>query len=562
MHDFVRLYRNLDASNRTTDKVSALAEYFRAADAADAAWVLALLGGRPPRRSVTAARLRRAAARVAGIEDWLFDECYRVAGDLAETIALLLPPGTATDDRCLAEWIHDDLLPLARCDEAEQVRRLTEIWGRLDTEARFVWNKLLTGAFRVGVSKSLVMRGLSEACSIPVQVLERRVSGTWKPDRAAFARLVADVGTGEDSDRPYPFCLAHPWAGLNDTHTPPVEEFHIEWKWDGIRAQGLRRTTQASLWSRGDELLDEQFPEIVTALELLPAGTVLDGEVLPWRDGRPLPFARLQTRITRKRVTRALLAETPAVFMAFDLLEQDGTDLRSMPLFERRQHLERLFENVRSGPLRLADRVTATDWEQLDELRRDARAYGAEGLMLKRRDSVYESGRVQGAWWKWKTDPFSVDAVLVYAQAGHGRRADLFTDYTFAVWHAGVLVPFAKAYSGLTDAELKEIDAFVKKSASQKFGPVRAVKPELVFEIAFEGLRRSDRHKSGVAVRFPRIVRWRRDKTAEAADTLELLLSLAPEESASLQSGGRNPRTVVEPTARQLRFDWSDENPG
>lgn len=560
MQDFVRLYRDLDASTRTTDKVAVLADYFRGADAADAAWVLALLGGRPPRRVVPSALLKRAAGQVAGVSDWLFDECYRVAGDLAETIALLLPPGSGSDERGLASCITDELLPLARCDEAQQVRRLATIWGRLDTDARLIWNKLLTGAFRVGVSRSLLLRGLSEARGIPVQVLERRLAGEWRPDRPFFERLVSPVGEGDDSDRPYPFCLAHPWTDSSEDASHSLAHFLVEWKWDGIRAQALRRAHEASLWSRGDELLDTPFPELAAAIEELPTGTVLDGEIVPWRDGRPLPFARLQTRITRKRVTRALLAETPVVFIAFDLLEEAGRDLRPLPLIERRARLERLFAGRDLAPLQLADHVSATRWEQLDQLRRDARTRGAEGVMLKRLDSPYETGRVRGVWWKWKSDPFSVDAVLVYAQAGHGRRADLFTDYTFAVWHEGTLVPFAKAYSGLTDAELKEIDTLVKKSSEQKFGPVRAVKPELVFEIAFEGLRRSDRHKSGVAVRFPRILRWRRDKSPADADSLKMLLSLVPSEPDGATRPSRAAtRPASRSSTRQLCFDWDDE---
>jgi DNA ligase-1 len=561
MRDFARLHRDLGASADSSDKIATLADYFRGAEAADAAWALTLLCGSPPRRVMTTAQLRRVACEVAGVAEWLFDECRRVAGDMAETIALLIPQGSEGDTRRLSVWIEDELSTLARCDDRQQLGRLEAAWRRLDVDSRCVWNKLLTGGFRGSVPKGLVLRALAEAYGLPVSVLARRVSRGWTPDRAGFERLVAAVEEQQHSDRPHPFCLAHLWPGSPDQDSLSTDDIFVEWKWDGIRAQALRRSEHTSLWSRDEELLDDRFPEIVEALHGFPEGTALDGEIVPMRDGRPLPFARLEERIARKHVTRTVLEHTPAIFLAFDVLEDAGADIRSLPLIERRGRLERLFEDSSPGAVRLAELVHGRTWEQLDELRRGARGRGVEGLMLKRKDSPYTAGRVQGTWWKWKVDPLLVTAVLVYAQAGEGNRSELFADYSFAVWNNGELVPFAKASCGLTDSEAEEINTFVKQAAVKKFGPVRAVRPELVFEIAFEGLCRSDRHKSGFTVRSPRILRWRRDKTIADADTLERVLSLLPTPPSPPSQSGRARPSPMNPAPRQLRFEWRDSEP-
>jgi DNA ligase-1 len=518
---FARLYAALDETTATGEKVSALAEYFRCAPPADAAWAVHFLIGRRPKRVVSAPKLAAWAAEAAGIPAWLFEESHSAVGDLAETITLLLPDTGASDDRGLRYWVEERLLPLRGQDEAVQREAMLHAWRELDRRERFVWNKLITGAFRVGVSGGLVERALARATGVPESAIAHRLTGGWEPTPEFFARLCAGDVRDTDVSRPYPFFLASPLEGGAEALGDPAE-WLAEWKWDGIRAQLIRRAGRTFLWSRGDELLNGRFPEIEQPAALLPDGTVLDGEVLPWAGDRPLPFAQLQRRIGRKTLTRRILDEVPVALVAYDLLEQGGEDRRSLPLAERRPRLAALLAGTWSGGrLVLSPTVDGGDWSSLAEARDRARDRGAEGLMLKRLSSVYGVGRRKGDWWKWKVEPYAVDAVLMYAQAGSGRRAGLFTDYTFGVWDGGRLVAFAKAYSGLTDGEIRKVDAFIRRNTVEKHGPVRVVRPELVFELAFEGIQPSSRHKSGVAVRFPRIARWRTDKRPEEADTLE-----------------------------------------
>ncbi len=523
---FAALYDAIDASTGTQAKVAALTAYFTHAPPADAAWAVAFLTGRRPRRLVRAPDLRAWAAHAADVPDWLFEESYAQVGDLAETITLLVPPGTEQVTGSFAEWVDTRLLPLGGMPADAQRVALVDAWRALSGTARFVFNKLLTGAFRVGVSDGLVVRALAAASGVPEDVVAHRLMGTWEPSAEWYARLM-DPHTGDaDWSRPYPFCLAYPLerelSGLGE-----VGDWWAEWKWDGIRAQLIKRRGQVLLWSRGEELLTGRFPEVETSAAFLPDGTVLDGELLAWGNDTPQPFSALQRRLNRKTVGRTLLAEVPVRLIAYDCLEDDGHDLRAQPLTERRARLESLVQALPGGAaISMSPLVPAAEWQDLAAARAGARAREAEGLMLKRRASAYGVGRRVGDWWKWKVDPLTVDAVLVYAQAGHGRRAGLYTDYTFAVWNGDALVPFAKAYSGLTDAEIREVDRFVRTHTREKFGPVRTVEPVLVFELAFEGIRESTRHKSGIAVRFPRIARWRHDKTAADADSLETVRAL------------------------------------
>ena len=525
MKSFARLYTALDETTATNEKIAALVDYFRNAPPADAAWAVHFLSGRRPKRLVSARNLRAWAAREAALPDWLFDESYHEVGDLAETITLLLPNDGASSELPLAHWIEQRLLRLRDEDAEVQRELMVQAWRELGRRERFVWNKLITGSFRVGASQRLVVRALAEVSGIEEGVIAHRLMGAWDPTPEFFQRLLAPDTSDADISRPYPFFLAHPLEGL-PAALGDVAEWILEWKWDGIRAQLIRRGGKTFLWSRGEELLSGRFPEVEEVGGLLPEGTAIDGELLPWTEAAPLPFAQLQRRIGRKNLGRKILEEVPVVLVAYDLLEESGVDIRSLPLAERRRRLGALLEVLPGKRLILSPTVAATDWDSAANARRAAREMGAEGVMLKRLTSEYGVGRRRGDWWKWKVDPLTVDAVLIYAQPGSGKRAGLFTDYTFGIWEDDHLVPFAKAYSGLTDEEIRKVDSFVRRNTLEKFGPVRTVKPELVFELHFEGIQRSSRHKSGIAVRFPRMARWRTDKKAEDADTIETVRGL------------------------------------
>ncbi len=525
MRRFTQLYNEIDQTTSTSGKLAALERYFAAAPPADAAWALYLLTGRRLVRAISSRRLRVWAAEEAGIPLWLLDECHEAAGDLSETLALVLPDGGRGTDLSLAELIETRLLPLEQAGEAEQRARLVATWRELDAQQRFLFHKLITRSFRVGAAGRLVIRALAGVSGVDAATLSHRLMGHWRPSAADYARLVAHDPVARDPAQPYPFMLAYP-LDVATIDLGAARDWQAEWKWDGIRAQLIHRA-DVYLWSRGEELINRQFPELVAAGRTLPDGLVLDGEILAWEAGRPLPFAALQRRLNRKRVEPTLWPEVPVVFLAFDLLESGGQDVRTLPLAQRRRELEARLDDCRAGEwFCLSPLVEFGSWSELDSLQPAAREHGAEGLMLKRRDSPYGVGRQRGPWWKWKIEPYRVDAVLIYAQPGSGKRASLYTDYTFGVWHAGELVPVAKAYSGLTDEEIREVDAFVRRHAIARHGPVRVVEPRLVFELAFQGVQRSDRHKAGVALRFPRIANWRRDKPAGEADTLEMVRAL------------------------------------
>jgi DNA ligase-1 len=646
---FTRLFSELDETTRTSEKLAALERYFAVAAPADAAWALAFLSGQGLPRSVTSRQLREWTAEAAGLPLWLVEECYEAVGDLAETMALLVPsdgrakapaeppkgkpvscasftgdsgtpstrqrslsflspstggsagaitqPTGRSAEMGLAQLVEQRLLPLAELDDASKRAWLIQTWRELAGAERFVWNKLITGGFRVGAARTLVVRALAKVAGVSQGVMAHRLAGRIEPTAEAFRRLLFAEKTEGEAARPYPFYLASPLEGGAEALGLP-SEWRAEWKWDGIRAQLIRRGGEVVIWSRGDELVTESFPEIAEIGARLPEGTVLDGEILVWGEQGPRPFAHLQRRLGRKNPGVKLQRQFPAVFMAYDLLETNGRDEREQPMERRRTELERVVGVVAKGwrestgeenrprtatqlelgwvtsaervsfteptpapseegirqdadqpssvrarfpslegsgvgshidvavPLRLSPRIPFSAWYELEQQRRRSRELGVEGVMLKRVGSAYGVGRVRGDWWKWKVDPFTIDAVLVGAQQGHGRRAGLFTDYTFALWQGSELVTMAKAYSGLTDDEINEVDAFVRANTTGRFGPVRGVKAELVFELAFEGIQESPRHKAGLALRFPRIHRWRRDKSAAEADTAETLRAL------------------------------------
>jgi DNA ligase-1 len=551
MKAFAALYRALDDSTSSLAKRAALQAYLASAPPEDAAWAVYFLAGGKPRQLVPNKLLKQLARDASGLPEWLFDESYDAVGDLAETISLLLPAPSATHDAGLSEWVTTRLLPLRAMPPDQLPGVLLAQWDQLQVDERLVYFKLMTGSFRVGVSRLQVTQALAGVSALDPKRIAQRLMGythiAARPTGADYAALIAPEALGElnqrTSGQPYPFFLAHPFAQPVDTFDAtlgPPANWVVEWKWDGIRAQLVKRAGQVWLWSRGEELITDRFPELEQLGQALPDGTVMDGEVVVWRpsadqpEGQVQPFSDLQKRIGRKTLGAKLLKDIPVVLLAYDLLEWEGNDLRHQPQFERRALLDALMAQVPHPALKLSEQLHGTSWAALAALRESARARGVEGMMLKAKHAQYGTGRTKdvGVWWKWKIDPLSIDAVLIYAQRGHGRRASVYSDYTFAVWDGPPeqatrrLVPFAKAYSGLTDVEMGKVDAVIRKTTIESFGPVRSVTPTLVFELGFEGIARSPRHKSGIAVRFPRMLRWRTDKPVAEADTLQTLEAL------------------------------------
>ncbi|MCU7548366.1 ATP-dependent DNA ligase [Chitinophagaceae bacterium LB-8] len=518
---FAELVMKLGTSTKTNAKLDAMVEFFSSADDKDKVWVIALFSGRRPKRAVNTTQLANWCVEAVGLPFWLFEESYHTVGDLAETIALLLPEHDP--EQSSPHPLHyyiEQLIAIEKETEQVKKRFILHSWHEMNSAERFVFNKLITGAFRIGVSQGLMVNALAKTANTAPSVIAHHISGNWDPSTISFTELVSDQAIAADYSKPYPFFLAYALEDEPSSLGNP-EEWQVEWKWDGIRGQIIKRNDELYVWSRGEELMTEKFPEYQTLKDALPNGIVIDGEIIPSIDQKPLPFALLQTRIGRKNVTKKQLQEAPIAFFAYDLLEYEGIDWRNKPLEERRNQLEEFVTSLNHPTLLISPVIPFDNWDELGRLKESSREMGAEGFMLKRKTSQYLTGRKRGDWWKWKIDPLTIDAVMVYAQKGAGRRSNLYTDYTFAVRDGDKLVTFTKAYSGLTDQEFTQVDAFVKKNSLEKFGPVRTVKPELVFEIAFEGIAASNRHKSGVALRFPRISRWRHDKKVDEINTLE-----------------------------------------
>jgi DNA ligase-1 len=565
MKRFAELFAAIDHTTSTNAKVEAMVAYLSTAPAADAAWATFFLTGRRFKRLLPYRAIGQWSMTATGVSEWLLGECYAVVGDGAETAALILDqlPAAPADPRSLAEWVEARILPLRDVDAHEQQRRVIAWVRELTRWERFTLLKLLTGELRLGVSQTLVARALSNVASLPPTTIAARLMGEWTPTPEWYGQLIAPAITDDDLSRPFPFCLASPLEGAVTPEALQAdlgsrEDWQVEWKWDGIRAQIVKRAGHTHLWSRGEELITQRFPEIVEAAHGLADGTVLDGEVLAYRGDRPLPFSALQQRIGRERNVSRTARDVPVVFMAYDVLEHEGRDVRAAALASRRAILESIVTRAqqlapsaptphrvdmllpfdddgetagaRSEILRASPIVEAGTWEALEGVRQDSRRLGVEGLMIKRRSSAYTVGRKRGDWWKWKIDPHTIDAVLIYAQPGSGKRASLLTDYTFGVWHKGELVPVAKAYSGLTNEEIAEMDRWIRRHTVERFGPVRHVEPVHVFELGFEAIAKSSRHRSGIAVRFPRMLRWRKDKPAREADTLDALHALLERE--------------------------------
>lgn len=518
---FANLVYELGTHTKTNDKLDALVNYFAIADPKDKVWMIALFSGRRPRRTISGTKLAEWCAELVGLPLWLFAESYHTVGDMSETIALLIPGNSPQQQSTKSlSWYVEKFLELEKAGEIAKKEFIIQSWKELNSRERFVFNKLLSSTFRVGVSQNMMVNALAKTVNLEPSVIAHRISGNWDPSSTPFHELLSEESTIIDHSKPYPFYLAYALedtpAGLGDP-----QEWQAEWKWDGIRGQIIKRNGLLFVWSRGEDLITDKFPEYQLLVQKLPEGTVIDGEILPVRNGEVLNFNVLQTRIGRKNVTKKQLEEAPAGIFAYDLLEYNGEDIRSWPLQERRQKLAAIVADAGIPQLILSPIVEFSNWEELAAKREISREHNSEGIMLKRKSSPYQVGRKRGDWWKWKIDPLTIDAVMVYAQKGSGRRSNLYTDYTFAVRDGDKLVPFTKAYSGLTDKEFAQVDNFVKRNSLEKFGPVRTVKPGLVFEIAFEGIAASNRHKSGVALRFPRIARWRQDKPPSEINTLD-----------------------------------------
>lgn len=524
MKHFAELINALESTNKTNAKIDAIIDYLERAPDEDKVWFIALFTGKRPKRNVNTNYMKEWALEITQLPSWLFQESYSSVGDLGETLSLILPPPTEKIDKSLSEWMNE-IIGLKDKSDAEKKDFVLNSWNGLDYTERLIFNKLLGGSFRIGVSDKTLINALTKFSNQESSALTHSLMGKWQPENTSFKELISAENINPDNSKPYPFCLAYPLEkDLEDLGKP--DEWQIEYKWDGIRGQIIRRSDEVFIWSRGEELITEQFPEIKEVVQNMKGNFVLDGEILAVKDNQVLNFNELQKRLNRKTLTKKMLLEIPIQVFAYDLLELEGNDLREKPISSRRAMLEELLLNENPENIKLSELIEFENWQDLNTIRENSREINSEGLMLKQRNSHYHSGRKKGDWWKWKIDPLTIDAVLIYAQKGSGRRSAYYTDYTFAVKNEDKLVTIAKAYSGLTDKEIMEVSKFVNKNAIEKFGPVRTVKPELVFEIAFEGIGFSNRHKSGVALRFPRIVRWRKDKTVDEIDDLEEIKKL------------------------------------
>jgi DNA ligase-1 len=523
---FARLISELNSSTKTNDKLQSLVDYFAIAPDHDKVWVIAIFSGRRPRRVVSSSLLREWCTEITYYPAWLLEECYHTVGDLAETLALLLPETKLPENfnQHLSYYL-EKFITIEKQDESVRKKFIFDSWQQMNRDERFVFNKLITGSFRIGVSQKMIVNALAKITDLSASVIAHRISGNWDPVTTSINELLSESASLSDFSKPYPFYLAYALEDDPDT-LGDEKDWQAEWKWDGIRGQIVKRNNEIFVWSRGEELMTDKFPEYFILKDLLPDGVVIDGEIIPAIEGKPLPFSVLQTRIGRKNIGKKQLQDAPICFFAYDLLEYGGVDFREKPLYERRNKLAEIVDPIKNNAIKISEIIPFSSWNELKELRKNSREMNSEGIMLKRKDSDYKVGRKRGSWWKWKIDPFTIDCVMVYAQKGSGRRSNLYTDYTFAVKDGDNLVTFTKAYSGLTDKEFAQVDNFVKRNSIEKFGPVRTVKPELVFEIAFEGIAASNRHKSGVALRFPRISRWRKDKSVDEINTIDDLKAM------------------------------------
>lgn len=535
MKRFAQLVQELELSNKTNDKITALVNYLNEADDQDKPYVIAMFTGKRPKRPVNTALIKQWAIELSGIPEWLFLESYHNVGDLSETIALVLPPAKHQIEKPLHTWITE-LAQLYNQDKSIKKAYILNAWDSLNTQTRFIFNKLISGNFRIGVSNKMLVNAIAKQSGEDSNKIMHSIMGKWLPNEITYQELIAGSHVNTDASWPYPFCLAYA-LDTEPENLGPTTAWQAEWKWDGIRGQIVKRNDELFIWSRGEELVTTQFPELHFLKDELENGTVLDGEILSIKDNNVQSFSFLQQRLNRKTISKSQLKDVPICFFTYDILEHQGLDIRQCPLIDRRTLLETHIAQLSTKQVVLLSPVIKFEsWERLAELRETSRSINSEGIMLKKLDSIFHAGRKRGDWWKWKINPYTIDVVMTYAQKGSGRRANFYTDYTFAIRDGQNLITIAKAYSGLTDKEIKEVNSFVNKNAIEKFGPVRTVKPELVFEIAFEGITESKRHKAGLALRFPRIVRWRKDKKVDEINTLADLRQLLSSTSGIIQT--------------------------
>ena len=538
LNKFSKLFEDLDSNNSSNKKVNFLTKYFKLNNNLNNILTIYLLIGKKNKRFISGKSLREYYANIYKIPKWLIDECYSKVGDSAEVIALLLQDKilekNIKDDISLNELINEILPKLKKLDENKKKLYIKSLWEKISKDNQLIFNKILSGTFRIGVSKGLVVKAISNMTGVDESIILHRLMGELEPIEETYMFLINQKLEQKELDyKPYPFQLANTFDE-RIKETISVDKYQFEPKWDGIRSQIIKRSNNISIWTRGEELVNKTFPELIKIISHFKNDFVLDGEILIWDENknRPKNFSLLQKRLGRKSPSLKIQKDLPVVFMAYDILEINGKDIRSKILSERRNILEKSFSNLISedksiiGKIKITKLHQISNWIDLEEVKNSARKSNTEGLVIKDKQSEYVPGRKKGNWWKYKIDPMQLDGILIYARPGSGKRADLYTDYSFGIWEDNKLVKFANAYSGLNNEEIRELDKWIRRNTLEKFGPVRSVKPELVFEISFDNIQISKRHKSGIALRFPRITKWRRDKNIMEADNLENALKM------------------------------------
>ena len=536
MRNFATLFKELDETAQADLKIEALINYFKKVPPEDLAWTVSLLLGRKIKQVISVKRLRKWSVELTQIPDWLLAECLNNVGDLAETISLILPFEGNSENIPLHVWIEQCIFPLKDQQEEIQKEKIVSFWHQLNSVERFLFNKLVTGSFHVDIPPKLIIKALSSFCSLNEKYISQRLIGNWVPTAGFFNFLCTSNVSDTMANIPYPF---NPVVQLDlkVEDLGNINQWLFEWKWNGIRSQIIKRENKVFIWSHDEDLLNDSFPELYELGSILPDGTVIEGIIIPIRDNILLPSAELKKRIAKRYPVKKILSDIPVSFVAFDLLEFDKEDIRNKSLNQRRNLLKEILNDITDKRIILSGVVECNSWKDLKIARSEAGKKSVDGLMLKRLYSPYsigsetivsamQSGILTTNWYKWKNDPLTINAILLYARLEQGSTSPLFKEYTFALWHDGKLIPFAKTSSGLTDEEIIQVDSFIRKNTLGKFGPVRTVKPELVFKLEFDGIQKSSRNKSGIVVLSPHITRWHHYKKIEEAGSLNSLTIL------------------------------------